>query len=102
MEGKQVVEVAPGTLPDKAASLQYLLKEHEVRGVVFVGDDLADAVAFQAITRRRESSGVPGLSIAVVDEETPPEVRDSADLAVEGVADVERFLNLLADRLDEA
>jgi trehalose 6-phosphate phosphatase len=98
LEGKQVIEVAPGALPDKGTALLHLMAEREIRGVVFVGDDVADAAAFREIARRRETTGAPGLSIAVVDSETPLIVRQSADLTIGGVDDVERFLDLLADR----
>jgi trehalose-phosphatase len=100
MPGKLVLEVAPEALPDKGAALVRLIAEKEVGGVVFLGDDLADAAGFRSLTSRRESTGVPGLSIAVVDRETPPLVRQSADLAIGGVDDVERLLELLADRVD--
>jgi trehalose 6-phosphate phosphatase len=99
LEGKQVIEVAPQALPDKGTALHQLIERRRVRGVVFVGDDVADAAAFRVIARRRETTGDPGLSIAVIDTETPAVVRESADLAIQGVGDVERFLNLLADRL---
>jgi trehalose 6-phosphate phosphatase len=97
--GKQVIEVAPQALPDKGTALHQLIERRRVRGVVFVGDDVADASAFRVIARRRETTGDPGLGIAVIDSETPAVVLESADLAIQGVGDVERFLNLLADRL---
>jgi trehalose 6-phosphate phosphatase len=100
LEGKQVIEVAPRGLPDKGLALLQLVRERDLQGVVFVGDDLADASAFREIRRRRDATGIPGLAIAVVDDETPPLVRASADLAIDGVDDVERFLRLLADSLD--
>ena len=99
LEGKQVIEVAPLALPDKGTALLHLLAEHEIRGAVFVGDDVADAAAFRELRRRSEAFRTPGLCIAVVDGETPAVVRESADLAISGVDDVERFLDLLADRL---
>jgi trehalose 6-phosphate phosphatase len=99
LEGKQVIEVAPRALPDKGSALLRLLLALEIRGVVFVGDDLADAEAFRAMANRRRTDALPSLSVAVVDDETPPLVQESADLAVHGVDDVERFLALLAERL---
>lgn len=99
LEGKLVVEVAPRSLEDKGTALNGLLLEHETRGVVFVGDDLADARAFDEIRRRREGGKAPGLCIGVIDDETPKYVRDAADLELAGVDDVERFLELLAQRL---
>ncbi len=99
LEGKRVIEVLPHALPDKGAALLQLVLSLGIRGVVFVGDDLADAAAFREIARRRATTGAPGLNIAVVDSETPLLVRESADLALGGVDDVERFLDLLAVRL---
>lgn len=99
MVGKLVLEVTPSALPDKGTALTGLLLEHEIRGVVFLGDDLADAEAFGEIRRRREDGGAPGLCIAVIDAETPQDVRDAADAELRGVDDVERFLEMLAQRL---
>jgi trehalose 6-phosphate phosphatase len=99
LEGKLVIEVAPAELPDKGTALTGLLLENEVRGAVFLGDDLADAEAFGEIRNRRESGGAAGLCIAVVDEETPQAVRDAADLELRGVDEVEAFLELLTQRL---
>ena len=99
LPGKLVIEVAPAALPDKGTALNGLLLEHEVRGAVFVGDDLADAEAFAQLRNRRAEGMAPGLCIAVVDGETPQAVREAADLELRGVGDVERFLALLAERL---
>jgi trehalose 6-phosphate phosphatase len=98
--GKQVIEVAPAALPDKGTALLHLLAEYEIQGAVFLGDDLADAAAFRQLRRRSEIHGTPGLCIAVVDGETPAAVRESADLSIAGVDDVERFLSLLAERTE--
>ncbi len=99
LEGKLVIEVAPAALPDKGTALTGLLLEHEIRGAVFVGDDLADAAAFRELRNRRAEGRAAGLCIAVVDEETPPAVRDAADLELHGVDEVERFLASLAEQL---
>lgn len=99
LEGKLVIEVAPAALPDKGTALSGLLLDHEIRGAVFVGDDLADATAFRKLAERRAPGRAPGLCIAVVDGETPQVVKDGADLELAGVDDVERFLELLAERL---
>jgi trehalose 6-phosphate phosphatase len=99
LAGKLVIEVAPEALPDKGTALTGLLLEHEIRGAVFVGDDLADAEAFGELRNRRAEGRAPGLCIAVVDDETPQAVRDAADLELRGVDEVERFLEMLAERL---
>jgi trehalose 6-phosphate phosphatase len=97
--GKLVIEVAPEALPDKGTALTGLLLEHEIRGAVFVGDDLADAEAFGELRNRRAKGRAPGLCIAVLDDETPQAVRDAADLELAGVDEVERFLESLVERL---
>jgi trehalose 6-phosphate phosphatase len=101
MHGKLVIEVTPSALPDKGTALTGLLLEHEIRGVVFLGDDLADAAAFGEVTRRRGDAAAPGFCIAVVDDETPQAVKDAADAEIRGVDDVERFLELLTQRLSQ-
>jgi hypothetical protein len=98
MEGKQVLEVVPVTLPDKASSFVRLIEGAGLRAGMFIGDDLADASIFREI-RRRRAAGFVGLSVGVVDEETPLAVREAADLTLGGVDEVETFLEVLADRM---
>jgi len=101
MEGKQVLEVVPGSLPDKASSFSKLVATASLSGAVFVGDDLADAAIFRAIRRNREQ-GFVGLGIGVVDDETPLAVRESADVTIDGVDAVQTFLVALADLMTVA
>jgi trehalose 6-phosphate phosphatase len=98
MEGKQVLEVVPVTLPDKASSFARLIEGSGLHAAVFIGDDLADASIFREI-RRRRAHGFVGLGVGVVDEETPLSVRESADLTLGGVDEVQAFLVALADRM---
>lgn len=98
MEGKLVVEVAPGSLPDKGDAFVRLMEDGGLRGAIFVGDDLADTAIFRQIKHRR-SRGIPGLAVGVVDEETPREVFETTDVQLPGVDGVEAFLTALATRL---
>ncbi len=100
VEGKQVIEVVPRELPDKGTAFARLLAEHAIDGAIFMGDDLGDTAAFREVRRRRIEDGHPGLAIAVVDLETPAPVREYADLTLEGVDDVETFLEGLATQLE--
>lgn len=96
LEGKQVVELAPRSLPDKGAAIARLAEDQGLRGLVFVGDDLSDVAVFREIARRRREEGLPGLSIAVIDGETEPAVREAADVEVSGVGEVEELLASLS------
>jgi trehalose 6-phosphate phosphatase len=99
LEGKRVLELVPAGLPDKGTAVAKLLLENSIRGMVFLGDDFSDTAVFHEIVRRREIDGKPGCSIAVVDSETDLAVRQSADLTLEGVSEVEAFLELVAQAL---
>jgi trehalose 6-phosphate phosphatase len=99
MEGKLVVEIAPRALPDKGTAFASLMETAGIRGAAFAGDDLADTAIFREI-RRRRARGLPGLSIGVVDDETPAAVIETTDVQLRGVDEVEVFLAALADRLE--
>jgi hypothetical protein len=75
------------------------LREKQVQGVLFIGDDQADVQAFRELRRRRVDRGLAGLAVAVVDNETPVFVRESADTTLDGVDEVEQFLEALTARL---
>jgi trehalose 6-phosphate phosphatase len=94
LEGKQVIEVVPASLPDKGVALARLLDAHSIDGVVFTGDDLSDIDAFREVRRRS------GLAIAVVDRETPVAVREAADIELGGVGAVAAFMDKLAGTLE--
>jgi trehalose 6-phosphate phosphatase len=91
--GKLLVElVEPGT-PDKGRALERLLVG--ATGGCFIGDDLGDLLAFDALDRFEANGGV-ALRVAVAGAETPPELPSSADLVLGTPADVAAFLEELA------
>jgi len=97
LEGKKVIELVPRELPDKGTAIARLAEEHNIRGLVYLGDDLSDIAVFREIARRRSEEGLPGVAIAVVDAETDVAVREMADLELAGVMEVEQLLVYLAD-----
>jgi trehalose 6-phosphate phosphatase len=96
IEGKMVVELVPGSLPDKASAILNLARRHRLNGIVYLGDDIGDIPVFEAIRRRREEEGLPGICLAVIDSETDPSVSATADEAIAGVDLSEAFLAALA------
>jgi len=96
LEGKMVVELAPRSLPDKRSAFLHLLAEKGSRGVVYLGDDLSDVPVFRELAAGRADGRWDGASVAVVDAETDPIVREAADFEVDGVGAVERLLTGLA------
>ena len=89
-EGKMSVEIRPPLPVSKATAVIAEAVGSGLRGAIYLGDDLTDADVFAAF----HSGGLPfkGLCIGVLGAEAAPEVLAEADLTLNGVGDVERFL----------
>jgi len=92
--GRFVLEVRPHGV-DKGLAVRTLTDEHDAHVVVYVGDDLGDLPAFDAIEELR-GSGRLGLTVASAGGDAPPDLADRADLVVEGPVGVVAFLETLA------
>jgi trehalose 6-phosphate phosphatase len=92
LQGKKVIELVPRSLPDKGTAIGRLIDEHGIRGLVYLGDDISDIAVFRELARRSDRDGLKAAGIAVVDDETDDEVRQSATLHLDGVTQVEEFL----------
>ena len=91
--GRMVVEVrAPGM--DKGAAVRALQKELRADAIVFVGDDLGDLEAFEAVRALRRG-GMVGLLVCSGSEEQRALVEIS-DVVVEGPDGVIELLGRLA------
>ncbi len=97
-EGRKVIEMRPPVDVNKGTALESLASRLAVRSLLCLGDDRTDIDMFQTAARLRDS-GTPGATVAVLSEETAPEVVDAADYSVEGVVGVERLLNELLSAL---
>ena len=86
------VELHPPIQTDKGSALQQLATD--LAAVCYVGDDLGDLPAFDALDRQA-AAGVRTLRVAVASDESPPELLDRADLVLEGTAAVPGFLEAL-------
>jgi trehalose 6-phosphate phosphatase len=92
-EGKMVFEVGPAVEHDKGTALAWLIETHAPRRVLAAGDDLTDVAMFRALAERRARGEIDGVAVAVLQPgETPAEVLDAADTAVDGVAGLHRLL----------
>ena len=91
-DGKMHVDLRLPVGVDKGTVVRSLAQEFRLQGVMVLGDDLTDVDAFRAAQRLQEESGVVNISVAVVGDETPEEVRREAGYTLPGVAAVEEFL----------
>jgi trehalose 6-phosphate phosphatase len=81
--GRLVWELRPAVGFDKGDAVRRVVAEARAEAVVMAGDDRGDLVAFRAV-EELAASGLAGLRVAVRSAESPPELLDQADLAVEG------------------
>lgn len=76
--GRMVLELRPAGM-DKGRALSAFLAEREARSVMFVGDDLGDLAAFDAV----ESAGIPGVRVCSGSAEVTA-LAERADVVVDG------------------
>jgi trehalose 6-phosphate phosphatase len=97
--GKLVIEIRAGGM-DKGLALHRLVDEYDARGVVFVGDDLGDVPAFEAVGELRDK-GMPTLLVCSGSDEDS-KLRELADVVVAGPDGVMTFLRELTADLSAA
>lgn len=97
LEGRRVVELRPPLDLNKGTALLDLLREYDVRGVIYVGDDETDLDAFRAIHRWGLQEERRALAVGVISPEMPRGLMEESDLVVEGVKGVAEFLAVLAE-----
>ena len=92
--GRLVLEVRPPGFDKRGALLS--LCEPPPSAVLFAGDDTGDLPAYDAVDELR-AVGVPGLLVCSASEEGPAQLRDRADVVVDGPAGVVALLGALLD-----
>lgn len=90
--GRLVIEVRASGM-DKGVALRQLVEQYDARAVVFVGDDLGDVPAFEAVGELRDK-GLPALLVCSGSDEEST-LRDLADVVVDGPDGVMAFLRTL-------
>lgn len=100
VEGRMVVNLRPPVPADKGTAVERLVRRWGLRGVLYLGDDLTDLDAFQALRSMRQSGECDALLVGVASPEAPPGLAEGADHLLNGVDAVESFLRDLAAWLD--
>lgn len=94
--GRMVLELRPPGM-DKGAALSEFAREIGAESVLYGGDDLGDLPAYSAVDTLR-AAGIPGLLVCSGSDEVT-ELRERADLVVDGPEGVVALLGALAERL---
>lgn len=94
--GKFVLEIRPDG-SDKGDAVRHIAAETGARQLIFIGDDLGDLPAFDAVRDLREH-GMPGLLLCSASHEEDA-LTVHADLVAAGPSGVATWLGALADEL---
>jgi trehalose 6-phosphate phosphatase len=88
--GRKVLELRPPIEADKGTAVQALLIDRGLNRALYVGDDTTDLDGFRGL------DGLElGVRVAVASPEGPPELREAADVVVDGPAGVLALLRSL-------
>jgi trehalose 6-phosphate phosphatase len=93
--GRMSLELRPPGVGDKGTVVEELCAGLEA--ACFLGDDLGDLAAFEALDRLA-AGGLRPLKVAVAGDEAPTELLSAADLAVDGPEGALEVLRALARR----
>lgn len=91
--GRRVVEVRVPAGEGKGDVVRELCGG--LTAICFLGDDLGDLAAFDALDDLARSPGLDTLRVAVLSDETPPALAARADLTVEGPDGALELIDLL-------
>jgi trehalose 6-phosphate phosphatase len=95
--GRKVLEVRPPVRIDKGAGITKFLDGVDVDRAMYVGDDVTDLDAFNALTQLAEDGRLKtAVRVGVRSEEGPSDITSEADLVVEGTDGVLELLGMLA------
>ncbi|MFF5981129.1 trehalose-phosphatase [Streptomyces olindensis] len=94
--GRMVLELRPPGM-DKGVALSGFAREIGAGSVLYAGDDLGDLPAYAAVDALR-SDGTPGVLVCSGSDEVT-ELRERADVVVDGPEGVVELLRALADRI---
>jgi trehalose 6-phosphate phosphatase len=97
--GKRILELTPAGRPRKGGALERVARERGLEAVLYAGDDVGDLDAFAALERLR-ADGLWTCGVVARGDDTPPEVKASADVVVEGPRGMAALLASIADELD--
>ena len=88
--GRKVLELRPPVAAHKGTAVAHLLGERRLERALYAGDDTTDLDAFDAIQGLEV-----GVRVAVLSAEGPPQLREAADLVVDGPAAMLELLRAL-------
>jgi trehalose 6-phosphate phosphatase len=94
--GRKVLEIRPPVRIDKGAGIVGLLRDSDLAGAIYVGDDLTDVDAFRGLGVLVEMGRLgTAVRVGVRSDEGPAELEEAADAMVDGTDGVRDLLRAL-------
>jgi trehalose 6-phosphate phosphatase len=81
--GRKILEILPPVDANKGTAVRHLLDRAKLDRALYAGDDTTDLDAFKALEELEL-----GIRVAIASPEGPPELRETADLVVDGPAEL--------------
>lgn len=92
--GRKVLEIRPPVTFNKGLVVSRLIRQSSALHAAYIGDDLTDIDAFDALRQLHATGDLEGvLCVGVASEEQPQRLVDGADLMVDGPAGVAELLD---------
>jgi trehalose 6-phosphate phosphatase len=99
--GRRIVELRPEGAGGKGTAVERLIERERAGAVLVLGDDVSDAEAFETVRAARERGLIAALTVGVLGaHETPPSIREHADVELAAPRDAARLLSSLAGALE--
>ena len=100
--GKMVLEIRSPQGLGKGFAVRRLAKLRRLTNMIVIGDDTTDIDAIDALVELRADRKLDGFGIAVRHPDAPDELMNAADFLLDGVSEVEAFLEWMADSTSPA
>lgn len=92
IQERMAIDLIPQVEVNKGTATIDLVQEYNLQGCIYLGNDTTDIDAFRAIHAASHDLDFRGIAIGVISQETPKKLMIDADFTLNGVNDVERFL----------
>lgn len=90
-EGRQLVELKPPVSCDKGTILNNIIEQYNLEKIIYLGDDITDADAFNKLKELEKEGKIRGASVLVLSSEIPSYVKKDSSFFVNGVHEVLKF-----------
>jgi len=96
MQERMAIDLLPPVKVNKGTATLELIQGYNLRGGIYLGDDFTDIDAFRTIHAACRDLNFQGFAIGIVSQEMPEKLAAEVDFTLNGVNDVEHFLNWMS------